>query len=223
MISSRFCLFDKPLSYSDAVLLQERLVKARIQDEIPDTLLLLQHPPVITLGRRGRMDHLQVNADRLRDAGIDLQKSSRGGDVTAHGPGQWVLYPILKLSQNEMGAHGYLHALESISLGTAREYGIDAYRREGMAGAWCADGKFSAIGFKFTRWVTMHGLSLNVTMDLSLFDLIVGCGLVGEPVTSFRQVLGNRCPPMTDVASTLHKQAETALKRRFEGIRPENL
>lgn len=199
--------------------MQERLVRERIRDGIPDTLLLLWHPPTLTLGRRGRREHLLVDEARLEEEGIEVHLSSRGGDVTAHGPGQWVLYPILKLTRNEMGAHGYLHALEEIALGTARRFGLAAYRREGMAGAWCDRGKFAAIGFKFTRWVTMHGLSLNVDNDLGLFDLIVGCGLVGERVTNFREVLGDPCPSMEDVVPVLREEAGKALGREWiEGM-----
>lgn len=215
---ARFCRFKKPLPYREAVLLQERLVRERIRDDIPDTVLLLQHPPVITLGRRGRRDHLLVDESRLREEGIDLCASSRGGDVTAHGPGQWVLYPILKLTRNEGGAHGYLRALEEVALGAARRFGIAAYRREGMAGAWCDRGKYAAIGFKFTRWVTMHGLSVNVQMDLRLFKLIVGCGLVGEKVTSFHEVPESGNPDMDAVAAVLREEASRALDREFEDV-----
>lgn len=136
MRSARFCTFHEPLPYPDAVSLQETLVRSRIADEIPDTFLLLQHPPVITLGRRGRRQFILADESRLAGEGILLQPSSRGGDVTYHGPGQWVLYPILKLGKNEMGAHGYLHALESVAIETAKAFGIDAFRREGKAGAW---------------------------------------------------------------------------------------
>jgi len=215
MIPALFCRFDEPLPYPEAVSLQEELVRERIQDRIPDTLLLLQHPPVITLGRRGRRDHLLADPERLKAGGVDLQPSSRGGDVTAHGPGQWVLYPILKLSRNELGAHGYLHALEAVALGAAGRFGIQAFRREGMAGAWCDQGKFAAIGFKFTRWVTMHGLSINVQNDLGLFDLIVGCGLVGETVTSFNTMLSDDCPTMDEVAAVIQEEAGKALGREL--------
>jgi lipoate-protein ligase B len=215
MSSARICTFEKPLPYPEAVSLQQRLVQQRIADTIPDTLLLLQHPPVITLGRRGRRNHILVEEAHLREMGVDVQVASRGGDVTAHGPGQWVLYPVLKLTRNEMGAHGYLHALESIVVSTARSYGIDAYRREGKAGGWCEQGKFAAIGFKFTRWVTQHGLSLNVENDLGLFRLIVGCGLEGEKVTSFREVLGEYGPGMQEVADRLRQEATMALNREL--------
>lgn len=224
MTPARFCTFREPFPYGEAVSLQNRLVRDRISDRVPDTLLLLQHPPVITLGRRGRTGHVLAAPGELARRGIELHVSSRGGDVTYHGPGQWVLYPILKLGPNETGAHGYLRALEEICLGTARHFGVGAFRREGKAGGWCDQGKFAAIGFKFTRWVTQHGLGLNVSPDLRGFDLIVGCGLVGEPVTSFREVLGpDACPSMEDVGGEIRRQAASALARNLEDVDPADL
>ncbi len=220
---SRFVRFDRPVPYTEAVLLQERLVKDRLEDRIPDTLLLLEHRPVITLGRRGRREHLLVDEQALAEAGMDLVVSSRGGDVTWHGPGQWVLYPILKLGPREMGAHGYLHALEEIAIRTAQAFGVEAFRREGKAGAWCAQGKFAATGFKFVRWVTMHGLGLNVRPDLRAFDLIVGCGLVGEPVASLERVLGASCPGMIEAGEEIRRQAETVLGRELWDVHETEL
>jgi lipoate-protein ligase B len=156
-----------------------------------------------------------VTRERLKERGIDLHGSQRGGDITAHAPGQWVLYPILKLKASEMGTHGYLHALEEIAISTAQRFGIPAFRREGMAGGWTDQGKFAAIGFKFTRWVSWHGMSLNVCPDLSLFDLIVGCGLSGENVTSFERVLGAGCPGMDEVAYILRERVEAVLQREM--------
>jgi len=207
--------FAQALPYAEAVRIQMMLVERRIRDEIPDTLLLLEHTPVITLGRRGRREHLLASEAQLSAAGVELHDSARGGDVTYHAPGQWVLYPILKLGAREMGAHGYLRALEDIALKTARGFGVDAFRRGGNAGAWCRSGKFAAIGFKFTRWVTWHGLSLNVNLDLRGFDLIHGCGLVGEPVTSLQAVLGNNAPDMDAVARRLLQEAESVLGRKL--------
>jgi lipoate-protein ligase B len=224
MTSARFCTFSEPLPYPEAVSLQKRLVDARITDEIPDTFLLLQHPPVITLGRRARTDFLLADDETLAKSGITKQFSSRGGDVTYHAPGQWVLYPILKLSQNEMGAHGYLHALEDVALNTAAHFGLQAYRKEGKAGAWCDQGKFAAIGFKFTRWVTSHGMSLNVKPNMNGFELIVGCGLVGEQVTSFQEVLGVKiCPSMDAVAEVVAEVVNDVFQRKTELIEPEDL
>lgn len=223
MIPAQVYCFPEAVPYARAVTLQESLVAQRIQDRIPDTILLLQHPPVITLGRRGRREHLLASPGQLEAAGVELHLSARGGDVTFHGPGQWVLYPILKLSAREMGTHGYLHALEEIALQTAAAFGIPAFRREGKAGAWCEQGKFSAIGFKFTRWVSWHGLSLNVRPDLHGFDLIHGCGLVGEPVTSFQAVLQADCPEMPAAAEVLLAKTAAVLQRQLTPRDPAGL
>ena len=221
--AARVCRFDAPLGYARAVALQEKLVQERIAGRIPDTMLLLQHPPTITLGRRGRREHLLVSDAALAALGVELHLSARGGDVTYHAPGQWVLYPIFKLGAAEMGTHGYLRALESLALQTACTFGVDAFRKEGKAGAWCPQGKFAAIGFKFTRWVSWHGLSFNVSLDLSGFDLIVGCGLVGERVTSLAEVLGEAVPDMDAVGDALLRQATQVFERTFQPMTPAEL
>jgi len=223
MRPAQACWFNRLVPYKEGVELQQKLVEARLHDRIPDTFLLLQHPPVITLGRRGRTTYLLADPERLRQQGIEVIQSRRGGDVTCHGPGQWVLYPVMKLSRREMGTHGYLHALEQIALNTAQWAGLQAFRRDGMAGAWCARGKFSAIGIAFTRWVTWHGMSLNVNPDLSAFDLIVGCGLEGERVTSFAEVLGEFCPALEETGEQLLLQAENVFERNFDRVSPESL
>lgn len=223
MIPARFCRLNKPLPYPEAVLLQKRLVEERIQDRIPDTILLLQHPPVITLGRRGRDEYVRADSVRLQEQGVEVIRSERGGDVTVHGPGQWVLYPVLKLGRGGMGAHGYLHALEEIAIRTAARAGIRAFRRKGMAGGWTEQGKFAATGFAFRKWVSYHGLSINVCPDLRYFDLIVGCGLEGETVTSFQEVLGDDCPSMDQVADAIQGSCETVLERQLLLLSPEEL
>ncbi len=222
-MKARFCRIPGLIAYDQAFSVQQQLHAARVADEIPDTLLLLQHPPVITLGRRGRREHLLVEASRLEAGGIQVVQASRGGDVTYHGPGQWVLYPILKLSRNELGTHGYLHALEEIAIRCAADAGFDAFRREGKAGAWCEQGKFAAIGFQFKRWVSLHGMSLNVHPNLSHFDFINGCGLVGEAVCSFRSVLEEACPEMEEVAQALQGHCEQVLARELELMSPKQL
>lgn len=211
---ARLLRFDEPLPYADAYELQMELVDKRIADAIPDTFILLQHTPVITLGRRGRQEHLLASRERLANVGVDLVQSTRGGDVTYHGPGQWVVYPILKLRASEAGTHGYLANLEEVAILTACDFGISAFRRDGMAGAWCDQGKFSAIGFKFKKWVSHHGMSLNVRPDLRGFQLIVGCGLTGESVTSFEKVLGtDACPSMEEVGNRIVANVSHVMQR----------
>lgn len=189
---------------------------ARIEDRIGDVVLLLEHRPVITLGRRGRDGHLRVSRDALAGQGVDLAVATRGGDVTFHGPGQLVLYPIFKLDPCVVGAHGYLHQLESIAIGTAGAFGVEAFRRPKMSGAWTAQGKIAAIGFRLRHWVSQHGMSFNVDPDLAGFDLIVPCGLVGEPVSSLRRILGAAAPTVDQAAAAMVDQAGRVFRRPLQ-------
>lgn len=191
--------FENPVRYADGVQIQELLWRARLEDLIADTVLFLEHHPVITLGRRGRDNFVLAARDDLARRGVELVKSSRGGDVTYHAPGQLVMYPILKLGTTEADSHGYLRNLEEIATRTAADFGVTAFRRAGMNGAWTDSGKIAAIGFALKRWVTMHGMSFNVDPDLRGFDLIVGCGLVGQPVSSLKTILGAACPSIATV------------------------
>lgn len=195
--------FDAPIPYAHGVRMQERLHAARLGDAIPDTVLFLEHTPVVTLGQRGRDDGVRVAPERLSELGVDLAKASRGGNVTFHGPGQCVLYPILRLGSHEADAHGYLHNLEEVAIRAAADFGVQAFRREGKNGAWTSDGKIAAIGFRLKRWVTLHGMSFNVQVDLAGFDLIVPCGLAGERVSSLARLLGPRCPAVATVRDGL--------------------
>lgn len=197
-MSARAFFLSFPVPFTEGVALQERLAEARARDAIADTVLFLEHTPVVTLGARGRTAHLKLAPEDLAARGIELCPASRGGDVTYHGPGQLVLYPILKLGEQEADAHGYLANLEEVALRTAADFGVHAWRREGLNGLWTEAGKLAAIGFRIRRWVTMHGMSFNVDPDLSGFRTIVPCGL-REPVTSLRVLLGERCPTLPAV------------------------
>jgi len=189
--------FEHPLTYADGVRLQESLVAARIAGEIPDTVLFLEHTPVITMGVRvGAKHNILLSPEALARQGVDLVQSSRGGDVTWHGPGQLVMYPIIRLGDREADTHGYLFNLEDIAIRTARDFGVQAFRRPGLTGAWTAKGKLAAIGIRLKRWVTFHGMSFNVAPDLSGFAAIIPCGLAGEPITSLKLLLGNACPTL---------------------------
>ncbi|MCA1809382.1 MAG: lipoyl(octanoyl) transferase LipB, partial [Lentisphaerae bacterium] len=165
--------FDKPIPYAEAVAIQEKLVRARLDEKLPDTVLLLEHPPVITIGNRGRRNYLLLSQEALARRGIALYESSRGGDVTYHAPGQLIIYPIIRLGANEADTHGYLHNLEEVALRTAADFGVQAFRRPGMTGAWTAAGKLAAIGIRLKRWVTSHGMSFNVCPDMTGFQAIV--------------------------------------------------
>jgi lipoyl(octanoyl) transferase len=210
--------FSDPLPYAEGLRIQEALHAARVADRIPDTVLFLQHRPVITLGRRGRSNHLLAREDQLRARGIDLFEASRGGDVTYHGPGQLVMYPIIRLGQGGAGSHGYLHNLEEVAIRTCAAFGVEAWRREGKNGAWTSAGKIAAIGFKIQRWVTLHGMSFNVEAGLGGFELIVPCGLAGEPVASLRHLLGEATPSIDRVAEAMADRFEAVTGRALERI-----
>lgn len=210
--------FDTPLPFADGVRLQESLARARAANAIPDTVLLLEHRPVVTLGCRGRTSALRVPPERLAALGIELARASRGGDATFHAPGQLVLYPILRLGEQEADAHGYLANLEEVAIRTAAAFGVRAHRRQGMSGAWTEAGKLAAIGFRLKRWVTMHGMSFNVDLDVAGFRTIVPCGLE-EPVTSLKELLGARCPALGDVRDEMRRQFEAVLGRKLEVFR----
>ena len=191
--------FDSPLAFADGVRIQEQLHQARVAGKISDTILFLEHKPVVTLGTRGRTNFLLTSPEQLAARGVDFARASRGGDVTYHGPGQLVMYPILKLGESEADSHSYLENLEEIAIRTAADFGVKAWRRKGMNGAWTDDGKIAAIGFRIRRWITMHGMSFNVSVDLEGFKAIVPCGLQGEPVSSLKKMLGDRCPAVDEV------------------------
>ena len=196
-------VFSQPLPYSEGMRLQDALVSARISGKIPDTVLLLEHNPVITMGVRAAAEHILLSPEALAQRGIELVKSSRGGDVTWHGPGQVVMYPIIRLGEQEADARGYLYNLEEIAIRTAADCGTTAFRRPGLTGAWTENGKLAAIGIRLKRWVTFHGLSFNVNPDLSGFAAIIPCGLAGKPVTSLQALLGKSCPAMETVRERL--------------------
>jgi lipoate-protein ligase B len=195
--------FDEPVPYQAGLDMQYRLLAARQRNEIPDTVLILQHTPTITLGNRGRDNYLLKTAEEYKALGIEVFHAERGGDVTYHAPGQWVLYPIIYLGGSEADSHGYLWNLEEVALRTLADFGIAGFRREGKNGAWTEQGKVAAIGFRLKRWVAFHGMSFNVCLDLSGFQTIVPCGLVGQPVASMKTVLGGTYPPMESVRDRL--------------------
>lgn len=170
-----------------------------------DRLLLVEHdPPVITISRRKEAPlHLRATAQELTAAGVSVCETDRGGDITYHGPGQLVAYPILNLNALGLRLRGYVRFLETCVIETLAEFGIEASGDETATGVWIGDLKICAIGVRVSRWVSMHGLALNVTTDLDHFDLIVPCGLTGRGVTSMHAVLGDTCPSMDEVRAAL--------------------
>jgi lipoyl(octanoyl) transferase len=177
--------------YADGLALQERLVAERQTGRIPDTLLLLEHDPVFTLGRNAHAEHVLFPEAELRARGFEVFETGRGGDVTYHGPGQVVGYPILSLAPDRCDVHRYVRDIEEVLIRTCRDYGVAAGRVSGMTGAWVGEAKIGAIGVRIARWVTSHGFAFNVTGDLTPFGLIVPCGLRGRGVTSLERLLGH--------------------------------
>ncbi len=200
------------IAYGDALELQHRLQRARTRGAVPDTLLLLEHPPTVTLGRSARDDgNLLLSRDALAARGFDVHEVGRGGDVTYHGPGQLVGYPIVDLSPDRQDVRRYVTDLEELMIRVCADYGVEAGRVAGMNGTWIGDRKIGAIGVRISRWITMHGFALNVRTDLSHFGVIVPCGLVGKDVTSLERELAEP-PTMQEVEDRL----EAHFAERFD-------
>lgn len=182
--------------YGTALERQRKLVAARQAGEIADQLLLLEHPAVITVGvsGRGHRDHVLAAPAELRDRGIEVLDVPRGGDVTYHGPGQLVGYPIIDLKPDRCDVHRYVRDLEEVAIRTAASFGVVAGRVAGLTGVWVGNDKLAAIGVRLSRWVTSHGFALNVSGDLDQFRLIVPCGLRERGVTSLERLTGATPP-----------------------------
>ncbi len=176
--------------YGRGLEIQRHLVAERQAGRIPDQLLLLEHDPVFTLGRSARRENVLFPDEELRRRGFDVFESGRGGDVTYHGPGQVVGYPILDLAPDRCDVHRYVRDLEEVMIRTCGDYGIGADRVAGLTGTWVGREKIGAIGVRISRWVTSHGFAFNVTTDLSAFGLIVPCGIRDKGVTSLERLLG---------------------------------
>jgi lipoyl(octanoyl) transferase len=194
------------VDYAAALEMQNTMVAARIRDEIGDTLLLLEHPHVYTLGRGG--DASYIIKER---ADVPIYRVSRGGQVTYHGPGQLIGYPILKLSGARRDISRYLRTLEETLIGALREFGIEASRRDGMTGVWAGPRKIGSIGVGIRRWVTLHGFAFNVTTDLSYFDAIVPCGIEDCRMTSIAD-LGYPQVTVADFADALERSFAAAFE-----------
>ncbi|HET7229651.1 MAG TPA: lipoyl(octanoyl) transferase LipB [Longimicrobium sp.] len=179
------------VAYGDALELQKRLVDQRRAGDIPDTLLLLEHPHVITLGSGAHDENVLVSPEERAARGIELYETGRGGDVTYHGPGQLVGYPILDLKPGRQDLHRYLRDLEEMLIGVLGEFGIEGSRKEGLTGVWAGDRKVAAIGVRVSSgWITSHGFALNVSTDLGMFGTIVPCGIRDHGVGSLSEETG---------------------------------
>jgi lipoyl(octanoyl) transferase len=196
------------IGYAEAWELQKRVVAARKADAIEDVLLFCEHPPVITLGRSGKRENLLASEHVLRQKGVEFHASDRGGDITYHGPGQIVGYPILNLGAIRRDVVWYVRMLEEVMIQATAEFGITAERVAGKTGIWVRAGsteeKLAAIGVRISRWVTSHGFAYNVSTDLRNFDLIVPCGIADRKATSLEKLLG-RSVEQKEVAPRIAK------------------
>lgn len=198
------------VSYSEALDLQTTLVAQRRNGAIPDQLLLLEHPHVITVGTSSQGNHVLLSEEERKARGIQLFEAGRGGDVTYHGPGQLVGYPILSLVPDRKDLHRYLRDLEDVLLGTLAHFGISASREDGFTGVWTPEGKVAAIGVRVSSgWITSHGFALNIDPDLSYFSTIVPCGIRDRSVASMAGIL--RRPVSTE-------EVVPALVQSFEKV-----
>jgi len=197
--------------YKEAWKLQSDIVSARVNGIIDrDIILFLEHPTVFTLGRRGGLDHLLVSEEFLKTSGIPIVHVERGGNITFHGPGQLVAYPIVNLKAHNIGVVDFVDALEDVMLGTVRTWGIAAERSPANRGIWVGNNKMGSIGLAIRKGISFHGLALNVNIDLTPFSWIQPCGLQGVCMTSMKQELGGELS-MDDVCATLKKQFESVL------------
>ena len=197
--------------YGEALALQRGLVEERRAGRIPDVLLLLQHPPVITLGIKPEASRANIVAtpEHLAELGVDVHETGRGGDVTYHGPGQIVGYPILDLKPDRCDVHRYVRDLEEVMIRVCGDYGLSAVRIEGLTGTWIGAEKIGAIGVRISRWITSHGFAFNVTTNLDHFGLIVPCGIADRGVTSLARAAGRQ---------VRIDQVEDAFVHHFAGV-----
>ena len=216
------------LSYRDAWAIQEE-THARVLAGDPERVLFVEHPPVITFGRRpGVSRNLIASDEQLAKLGVDVIQSDRGGDITFHGPGQLVAYPIIRLIDHRLTVGAYVHGLERVVIATLGDFGIQANADPSAVGIWVNDGgkpaKICALGVRIKRGISLHGLALNVTTDLSYFDLIVPCGLAGRAVTSMRKLLAQETPTLHMVKESLKRHllsfGEMATSTTTDGISP---
>ena len=218
------------LGYAEAWEIQQRLVAARKLGNVPDVLLFCEHPHVLTLGRNGRAEHLRVTTSALERMGIEFHYSNRGGDITYHGPGQIVAYPILQLGEIRRDVVWYVRQLEEVMIRASEAFGVAAFRVPGRTGVWAraednvprTEEKLGAIGVHISRWVTSHGFAYNVCSDLSYFDLIVPCGIADCRATSLEQLL-KRAVATADVLPRLAEEFGRAFGMQMHTARRHDL
>lgn len=199
--------------YGEGLELQRALVEDRRAGRVGDVLLLLEHPHVITLGSRSdaARSHVLASPQRLQELGVELFETGRGGDVTYHGPGQLVAYPILDLRPDRADVHHYVRNLEEVMIRVTSRFGLEAGRIEGLTGTWVGSSKIGAIGVRISRWITSHGLAYNVNSALEYFNLIIPCGIRGHGVTSLQRELGREVP-MSEVEDALAEEFRAVIQ-----------
>jgi len=205
------------LPYEEALDLQRRVVAKKIGAPFPDTLLLLEHPPVITLGRRGRMENIRVSEELLRREKIDIVHVERGGDVTYHGPGQIVGYPIFDLAHYRKDLGSFVSSIEEVLIRVCRDMGIRAGRRSVNRGVWVGEKKIASIGLAVRRWISFHGFALNWAPDMDHFRFITPCGLTGVEMTSMVEVLGTT-PDPGRLREAICRHFEEIFRIRFQAV-----
>ncbi len=203
--------------YDLALKLQQRLRQERAEGNIPDILLLLQHPPVFTIGRFRGEEDIIVPAETLAKEGITVFHTNRGGGITYHGPGQLIGYPILSLKENGLGVRQYINKLEAVIIKFLLGLGVQAHRVAGFPGVWVCERKVCSIGIHVSRYITTHGFALNVSNDLHYFEYIRPCSLRGEMMTSISEFLGHPVEIETIIADLLHSFSEIFGLRREQG------
>jgi len=202
--------------YEEALALQLQLRQAVLSGMHPGALLLLTHPPTVTIGRHGKLENLLLDTDRLAERGATVHRIERGGDVTFHGPGQIVGYPIMSLHGLKLGVQRYAQSLATVLQRVIANWGIEA-KWDGLTpGLWVGNDKIAALGIHVHRGVTTHGFALNVNTDLSWFDTIVPCGLVNKGVTSMANILGSKCPEFSELTACIHSEFETVFGIQIE-------
>jgi lipoyl(octanoyl) transferase len=189
-------------AYREILALQQQLHNERLRNQIPDTVLIVEHHPVITLGARASANRFLISPEEIARRGVDLVEVRRGGGVTAHNPGQLVFYPIVHLKERGLGINEYIRELESIGIELLTHLGVPAGRQQGFPGLWLENRKLASIGVRVSKGVTYHGMAINIQNDLSIFELIVPCGLDGVEMTSVLKETA-KCHPMTDAKKCL--------------------
>ncbi len=205
------------MSYTPAFSIQDRLLKARMKDKFPSTIILQENSSVFTIGRTGSRSNILAPAEELERLGIEVLEVNRGGDITYHGPGQLIVSPLLYLGDIDLNANQYLHRLEDALINLLSTFGINTHKKEAYPGVWWNQAKVGAVGIAVKHGYTFHGFSLNVNLDLAPFTMINPCGVSQMPVTSLHQILG-RDVPMEEVKESLHEILTGTFSLRFRDV-----